>query len=132
MFGTGLVMTKKRRLERFSVVYYHYPRRGKLFAFFIGKALKGAASFPSLDHFEQERRVFFLLLAFRRQDVGFLRRHAFSLISLPLFVHVSPNTRSKQFDKYPQLKRMWRKVETKRQACQQEGRGIVGAFFWAK
>jgi len=100
------------------------------FGTFFSRLLSlSASSFPSLDHFEQERRVFFLLLAFRRQDVGFLRRHAFSLISLPLFVHVSPNTRSKQFDKYPQLKRMWRKVETKRQACQQEGRAYLEADF---
>ncbi|GJQ15923.1 hypothetical protein GpartN1_g7714.t1 [Galdieria partita] len=82
-----------------------------------------------LDFFEQERRVFFLLLAFRRQDLTILRKQTFSLISLPLFIHVSPETRNKQFEKYPQLKKMWRKVEARKQSFEQEGRPYLEADF---
>ncbi|GJD07215.1 Intron-binding protein aquarius [Galdieria sulphuraria] len=98
----------------------------------FGSFFRHLLSIPTencLDYYEQERRVFFLLLAFRRQDLSCLRKHTFPLISLPLFVHISPDTRSKQLERYPQLKKMWRKVEVKKQDCQQRGTAYIEADF---
>eukprot|EP00871_Galdieria_phlegrea_P002187 jgi/Galph1/296/GphlegSOOS_G5058.1 len=63
-----------------------------------------------MNNFQKERIICFFLLATRRADLPLLRKITFSMVSLPLYLHISPTKRQKEFDKYPQLKKPWKKI----------------------